>query len=119
VSEAYEKLLLRAAPPEICAAMKRFGCPEHGARWVDVLGAAMIREGLKGSAFAAKELRETVQGKAPIAIELFEDREVSISVSFENVLATRMPAIDVEPGSTEELPGSSSGSSSDGESSDE
>ena len=98
-------------PVDIVAAMSKFGCKPN-ATWAEVLACALAREGLRGSVFATKELREGIEGRAPQRIELFsrEDTQVDIVVSFEHAIGSGQhveKTIDVEPtGSTvtKELP---------------
>ncbi len=109
VSKAYAELMKTKAPVDIVAAMSKFGCKAN-ATWAEVLACALAREGLKGSVFATKELREGIEGRAPQRIELFsrEDAEINIRVDFENLLGASAPhvekIIDVEPESAKELP---------------
>lgn len=105
VSKAYAELMKTKAPPDIIAAMSRFGCKAN-ATWADVLACALAREGLKGSVFATKELREGIEGRAPQRIELLarEDCQLDINVTFENLLGTHKPVEVIDVDVQKELP---------------
>jgi hypothetical protein len=102
LSGAYEELLAQQAPPEIVAALTRFGI-RKGATWAECIAISRVKAALLASGngtLAAKELREAVEGRSPKRVEFIsqEERSVVISVEYEEprterpIIEERIPA---------------------------
>lgn len=70
-SEAYEEWLRTEIPPHKVAAFRAEGIIlKKGATNADMVAMAMGKEAIKGNVNAAKEMRESVEGKATQRIEM-------------------------------------------------
>jgi hypothetical protein len=93
-SEANDERLREVLPEPMRVALNKMsigGAPlrsellKKGATWADAIALGLSKKALQGDSFAAKELRESVEGKSVQRFELGapEDRGFSVSVSFE------------------------------------
>jgi hypothetical protein len=110
ITSEYENILATPAPDLVVDPLRGFGA-KRGDSWARVIGLAQVRNALMPTgvgAFAARELREACEGKAPKRVELVtaEERTISITVEYEPpryerpVLDTRIPGarmIDATP----------------------
>jgi hypothetical protein len=85
-SEANDALLRMPASAEVVVALREFGL-KPGATVADVVAVCLYREALKGNVQAAKELRESVEGKSVARVELLtqEEKTIELAVVFDNV----------------------------------
>ena len=87
-SEANEELL-RAEVPEVMRVSMNKGMGKEvlkkGACWADAIAYGLARKAVAGDATAAKELRESVEGKSVQRVELTspEDKGFEVKVTFE------------------------------------
>ena len=66
ISDIYELLASEPIPEAVIRALKRKGIPiEPGATFAEALALQMWMNALGGDSNAAKEIRESVEGKAP------------------------------------------------------
>jgi hypothetical protein len=105
VSEANDDLLRLEIPVEMLDSLnmaivhgvkRNMKVLKPGATWADAIAYGLVKKAVQGEVPAAKELRESVEGKSTQRIELIshEDRQVELSVVFENAVAPRNPNVD-------------------------
>ena len=105
MSEANDDLLRLEIPAEMLDSLnmavvhgvkKNMKILKPGATWADAIAYGLVKKALLGEVPAAKELRESVEGKSTQRIELIshEDRQVELSVVFEQAIAPRNPNVD-------------------------
>lgn len=84
MTEAYERWLEQALTPETIAQLRSKGVrlPQNPSN-ADLVALALGRRAQRGDPVSAKELREGVQGKAPMALQVLSDAHVEIEVTFE------------------------------------
>ena len=71
LSDSHEELLRSIAPPEIRNALNQRGARlDKTATWSDCISYSLGRKAIAGDVTAAKELRESVEGKSTQRIEL-------------------------------------------------
>jgi hypothetical protein len=111
LSEANERLLASPIPEVMRRALNavkaggqkmQIELLKPGAVWADAIALGLAKKGVAGDPICAKELRESSEGRLPFAVELHEEAEININVSFErNPLTNKQSElIDVEPMAT-------------------
>jgi hypothetical protein len=94
-SDANLALLLSPIPQFMLNAINRNGkLLEKGATWAQAISIGQARKAIAGSSECAKELRESVEGKAPARIELTEEKTVEVRVVFDPPPAKKRKPID-------------------------
>lgn len=94
-SEANDELL-RSEVPEIMRTSMNKGMGKEvlakGATWADAIAYGLARKAVAGDSAAAKELRESVEGKSVQRVELTspEDKGFEVKVSFEMPASPRI-----------------------------
>jgi hypothetical protein len=100
MSEANDDLLRMEIPEDmlrglnmavIAGVRKDMKILKPGATWADAIAYGLVKKALLGEVPAAKELRESVEGKSTQRIELIshEDKQVELSVVFETAFGQR------------------------------
>jgi hypothetical protein len=88
LSDAYAKLMAEKADPKLVTAWRKFGA-KPGATNADIVSICLLRSAVRGKPEAAKELREGIEGKAPMRVQLEQDAHIQIDVTFEDPVEPR------------------------------
>src|SRR5881394_3598043 len=81
ISDAYREILATEFPKDLA---KKMGL-RIGSTWLDAIALQGARAALRttdGGTAARKEIRESVEGKAPMRFEVRQDGEIEFLVSF-------------------------------------
>lgn len=91
ISRAYDELVQSELPKEYRAALLKAGIKlKPNCTWADAIALSMARSALKANVFAAREMREGIEGKAPMRIEVLGEREqFQIVVCYEEGIEQR------------------------------
>lgn len=104
MSEANDDLLRQEIPEEMLLGLntaviggvrKNMKILKKGATWADAIAYGLVKQALLGQVPAAKELRESVEGKATQRIELIsqEDKQIELSVIFESAIGKNVERV--------------------------
>jgi Transposase/Family of unknown function (DUF5681) len=92
ITAAYSRNLLKELPPEMLVDSKGNQLFPIGTTWLDLVAMATIRAAASGDYRAARELRESIEGKASMRVEAFRDMIVDEEV--EDPLGRRLMELD-------------------------
>jgi len=91
LTESHDDLLRTEVPPAILRALAPMGI-KKGATWAEAISLSLAHQAVvKGNVLAAKEMRESTEGKAPQRIEVMshEDKRVEICVQYDDPVDAR------------------------------